>query len=59
MIKARCTRACIWKERYWNVGDIYEGKDVPPKHFVIREKQKDDEKEDSKKEDPKEKKEEG
>lgn len=37
MYKAICIRDCIWRGRYWYVGEPYSGKERPPQHFKITE----------------------
>ena len=33
MTRAECVRECIWQNRHWKAGEIYEGAETPPRHF--------------------------
>lgn len=35
MIKAKCKQNCIWKGKYWEAGEVYEGTSRPPRHFDV------------------------
>lgn len=30
-----CVNECYWNARLWGPGDVYEGEEIPPKHFQL------------------------